>query len=68
MAGEADGAPDESNCPPDVSSLPNCGEHGICRESGPPQAENPTKQDSLFFALNNKPSRAGITYFFHWFL
>ena len=56
MAGEADGAPDESNCPPDVSSLPNCGEHGICalaqkeicRESGPPQAENPAEQDSLF--------------------
>ncbi len=47
MAGEADGAPDESNCPPDVSSLPNCGEHEICRESGPPQAENPAGQDPL---------------------
>ena len=33
MAGEADGAPDESNCPPDVSSLPNCGGKEICRES-----------------------------------
>ncbi len=47
MAGEADGAPDESNCPPDVSSLPNCGGKEICRESGPPQAENPAGQDPL---------------------